>query len=69
MLMATPAFNRTPVNSWLVNCEPWSVLKISGLPWRASASSRASTQNAASMVIDSRQDRTLRKYQSTTAAK
>ena len=43
-----------------VNCEPWSVLKMSGLPCRASASSTASMQNAASRVIDSRQDRTRR---------
>jgi hypothetical protein len=53
-----------PVN-WL----PWSVLKISGLPYRAKASSSASTQNEASIVFDSRQDRTARLAQSITAAR
>jgi hypothetical protein len=48
-----------PVN-WL----PWSVLKISGLPQRASASSNASTQNAASIVLESRQASTARENQS-----
>jgi hypothetical protein len=33
--MRTPAASSTPVKAWLVNCEPWSVLKISGLPRRA----------------------------------
>jgi hypothetical protein len=42
MLMATPASISTLVKSWLVNGEPWSVLKISGRPWRAMASSSAS---------------------------
>jgi hypothetical protein len=37
----------TPVKSVLVNWLPWSVLKISGLPNRRSASSRASTQKSA----------------------
>ncbi len=32
MLMATPALSSTLVNSWLVNCDPWSVFKMSGLP-------------------------------------
>jgi hypothetical protein len=31
------------------------VFKISGLPYRAKASRKASTQNLASMVFDSRQ--------------
>src|SRR5205823_2372116 len=52
-----------------VNCEPWSVLNISGLPWRAKASSRVSTQKAASIVIDNRQDRTRRVAQSSTTAR
>ena len=43
-----------PVNAAPVNFKPWSVLKISGLPCFASASSNVSTQNAASMVIDTR---------------
>ena len=38
------------MKSWLVNWLPWSVLKISGRPCRAKASSSASTQNAASMA-------------------
>ncbi len=46
-----------------------SVLKISGLPKRAIASSTASTQKATSMVIESRQARTLRLNQSTTAVR
>jgi hypothetical protein len=35
-----------------VNWLPWSVLKISGLPYRTNAS--APTQNEASIVLDSR---------------
>ena len=69
MLMAIPALSSTLVKSWLVNCEPWSVLKTSGRPCRAKASSSASTQNAASKVIDTRQERTRRLNQSTTAAR
>ena len=48
------ALARTPVKSELVNWLPWSVLKIVGVPYRASASFKASTQNRASMVFDSR---------------
>jgi hypothetical protein len=69
MLMAMPASFRTLMKSTLVNCEPWSLLKISGLPWRPSASSNTSTQKSADSVIDSRQARTLRLNQSTTAAR
>ena len=43
--MAIPASRNTRVKAWLVNCAPWSVLKISGLPCRASASSSASTRD------------------------
>jgi hypothetical protein len=43
------------------------VLKISGRPYRASASSTASTQKSTSSVIDSRHARTRRLNQSTTA--
>lgn len=39
MLMETSAVVGMRVNAWLVNWLPWSVLKISGVPWRASASS------------------------------
>src|SRR5512132_623028 len=42
-----PAATSVPVKAAPVNWLPWSVLKISGLPQRASASSNASTQNAA----------------------
>jgi hypothetical protein len=52
------------VKAALVNCEPWSVLKISGRPKRANASSRASMQNAVSIVFDSRQASTARENQS-----
>jgi hypothetical protein len=54
MLIATLWRSRVPVKSSLVNWLPWSVLKISGRPCRASASSRASTQNSAPSVFDSR---------------
>ena len=43
ILMPAPA--SMPVKAALVNWLPWSVLKISGLPKRASASSSAETQN------------------------
>jgi hypothetical protein len=46
--------------SWL----PWSVFIISGLPYRAIASSNASTQKLASNVLESRQVKTLRVAQS-----
>jgi hypothetical protein len=69
MLIAMPALTSTPVNAAPVNCEPWSVLKTSGLPWRAMASSSVSTQKAASMVIDSRHDNTRRLNQSSTTAR
>jgi hypothetical protein len=32
MLIAISCAAKTPVNAAPVNCEPWSVLKISGLP-------------------------------------
>jgi hypothetical protein len=46
-----------------------AVLKISGLPCFTSASSNVSTQNVASMVIDTRHDRTRRLNQSSTTAR
>ena len=67
--MAISAFFSTSMKSTLVNCEPWSLLKISGRPWRPSASSRASMQKPADSVIDSRHARTLRLNQSSTAAR
>jgi len=39
--MAISAFFNTAVKSMDVNWDPWSELKMSGLPWRASASSTA----------------------------
>ena len=57
MLMRTPAFSTRRMNSLLVNCDPWSVLKISGRPW-VSASSSASRQKAASKVLARRQEGT-----------
>ena len=67
MLTAISAVFSTLVKSVEVNWLPWSVLKISGLPCRASASSRASTQKSADSVIESRQARTLRLNRSTMA--
>lgn len=69
MLILMSAAISRPVNSRLVNCEPWSVSKISDLPKRAMASSTASMQKALSIVIESRQANTLRLNQSTTAAR
>ncbi len=69
MEIATPASLSAPVKSRLVNWLPWSVLKISGLPYRDSASCKASTQNPASMVFDSHQDRTWRVAQSMIATR
>ena len=54
MLIATPADSNRSVKTALVNCTPWSVLKISGR-LRARASSKASTQNVLSRLFDSRQ--------------
>ena len=47
-----------------MNWLPWSVLKIPGLPYFASASSRAATQNETSIVFDNRHARTARLAQS-----
>ena len=69
MLMAMAFLISTPVKVVPVNWLPWSVLKMSGLPWRARASSRVSTQNAASIVIDKRHDSTRRLNQSSTTAR
>ena len=60
MLIAILFLISTPVNAAPVNWLPRSVLKISGLPWQARASSSVSTQNAASIVIDRRHDSTRR---------
>jgi hypothetical protein len=47
----------------------WSVLKISGLPYLPMASSSASMQKPASIVIDTRWESTRRVNQSTTATR
>ena len=64
-----PASSNAPVKSMPVNWLPWSVLKISGLPYFAKASSRASTQNEASIVFDSRHDSPARLAQSINATR
>ena len=65
----TADFLRISVNSGDVNWLPWSVLKISGLPYFASASSKASMQNSTSMVFDNRQANTFLLAQSMIATK
>jgi hypothetical protein len=69
MLIAMPLSASTPVKAAPVNCEPWSVLKICGLPCFTNASRSVSTQNAASIVIDTRHDSTRRLAQSSTTAR
>src|SRR5665811_1436238 len=54
MLMAIWRSANSPVNFSLVNCDPWSLLKMSGRP-RRSARFSASTQNSTSIVSDSDQ--------------
>lgn len=51
------------------DCEPWSVLKMLGLPGRARASATVSTQDAASIVVETRHDSTRRLNQSSTTAR
>ena len=53
----------------LVNCTPWSLLNTSGLPCTRKASSKQSTQNAASMLLLMRQLSTLLEYQSMMATR
>src|SRR3954454_4005283 len=65
----TPAARSLSVKTELVNCEPWSVLKISGRPNRPSASSRASRQKLVSIVLDKRHDNTARLAQSMIATR
>jgi hypothetical protein len=64
-----PACSSAPVKAVLVNWLPWSVLKISGLPNRASVSSSAATQNETSIVLDNRQLSTARLAQSMMATR
>src|SRR3954452_19019179 len=68
LLTPTPADSSRPVNAAAVNCTPWSVLKISGLP-PLKASSSISRQNDPSSVFDNLQAITYRLYQSITAAR
>ena len=69
MLIVIALCSSMPVNSLLVNWQPWSVLKISGVPYCANASSRASTQKSAPSVFDSRHDNTTRLTQSITTTR
>jgi hypothetical protein len=68
MLIATARLNKRLVNASLVNCTPWSLLKIYGCDC-ANASSRASKQKALSSRFDSLQESTYRLYQSKIAAR
>ena len=52
------------MNAVLVNCDPWLLLKIVGLPWRAGACSSASMQNLTSGEIDTHHASTRRVNQS-----
>lgn len=61
--MWIPARSRRLVYAWLVNCVPWSVLKISRRRW-ISAVSNAASQKVVSSVLDSSQASTKRLYQS-----
>ena len=69
MLTRTPRVSNSSRNAALVNCTPWSVLKISGWPCRSIASRSAAMQKSVSIVIDSRQARTRRLNQSITATR
>ena len=55
------------MNSAEVNWQPWSVLKISGVPYSAIARCTAWTQKVASSVLDSSHASTRRVCQSITA--
>jgi hypothetical protein len=67
MLMVMASRFRTSVKATLVNWLPWSLLNISGLPCSHKASSRQSTQNAASMLLLIRQFSTRLEYPSIAA--
>ena len=68
-LVAVMDWASLPVKASLVNCAPWSVLKIFGLPYLSRASSSASRQNRVSIVLESRHDNTARLAQSITATR
>ena len=59
MLILIPFRERMSVNSREVNWLPWSVLNISGIPYRAIASSSASIQKELSSVFDNLHDSTF----------
>jgi hypothetical protein len=65
MLILIPCFSKSSVKALPVNCDPWSVLKISGFPF-FSASSSAYKQKSASSVFDNRHASSYRLYQSLT---
>jgi len=69
MEIAMPAASNLAVKAALVNCAPWSVLKMRGLPCRVMASSSASMQKRVSIVFDKRQERTARLAQSMIATR
>ncbi len=70
MLTSTPADSTASIYSGEVNCDPWSVLAISGA-FRPlySAASQASTQKALSNVLLKRHASTYRLHQSITATR
>lgn len=68
MLTRIPLHSNLFVHHKLVNCTPWSVLKIFGFPLPR-ASSNISMQNHPSNVFDKDQAITKRLYQSMIAAK
>jgi len=65
----TSASVRVVIQAAPVNCDPWSVFMISGLPYLAMASFKASTQKLASSVFDNRHASTLRVAQSMIATR
>ena len=69
MLMAMPFLINNSGECCVGKLAALIVLKISGLPWRARAFSSVSTRNAASIVIETRHDSTLRLNQSSTTAR
>ena len=66
MLILMSLDNSLSVKGWLVNWQPWSLLKIAGLPF-SNALSNASRQKPTSRLTETSQDRTYRLYQSRTA--
>ena len=68
MLTFTPTDSNRLVHAVVVNCTPWSVLKIPGHPFVNDSSSIA-RQNSLSRLFDNRQLTTSRLNQSIVAAK